>query len=282
VIAVFLSLLMSAFLAESIGIHAFFGSFLSGILVPKKGRFVHELAPKVQLLCVDFFLPLYFTNSGLSTYIPGINSSFYGGVTVFLVVLASVAKFTPSFLMTRLVARREWSYCAVVGVLMNTRGLVELIVLNIGLDLNILSTRLFTMLVIMAITTTCMTPPLLHLLYMRFQTAESLDKERKEFRMQAYGQSNTEATSSDPQTEHPGDATIAVLATTHPADGTVDLDEDEKYDGVASIMQGEGNYGALPAARRASDASSTEHSQDRRDSVHEEAEHEVPRAGNAV
>jgi Kef-type K+ transport system membrane component KefB len=165
---IFLVLVLSAYITESIGIHAFFGAFLAGIIVPKDtSTFAHQLAPRIEVVVLDFLLPLYFANAGLRMDIQSLRTSKDGGVLVFVIVLACAAKFVPTTLMSRLLTGKSWRFCVSLGVLMNTRGLVELIVLNIGLDSGILSIRLYTMMVIMAVLTTALTPPLLHVLYVR-------------------------------------------------------------------------------------------------------------------
>lgn len=166
VLVVFLVLLASSFYTESIGIHAFFGAFLAGIVVPKQGDVAHLLAPKIELVVVDFLLPLYFANSGLRLNLSSIRSHSFG-VLFAILGLATLGKFLPTFIVSKLLTRQSWRFCASLGILMNTRGLVELIVLNIGLDLHILSTELFTMMVVMAVVTTVITPPLFFLVYTR-------------------------------------------------------------------------------------------------------------------
>jgi Kef-type K+ transport system membrane component KefB len=108
------------------------------------------------------------------TSLGSLNDKFYGGITVLIVVVATFAKFLPALFMTKIVTRESWKFSTAVGILMNTRGLVELIALNIGLQLNILSPRLFTMFIIMALVTTFMTCPLLWLVYLRKYKPEPL------------------------------------------------------------------------------------------------------------
>jgi len=110
----------------------------------------------------------------MRTSLGSLNDKFYGGITVLIFVIATLAKFLPACFVTKIVTRRPWRFSVGVGILMNTRGLVELIALNIGLQLNILSPRLFTMLIIMALVTTFMTCPLLWLFYLRKYKPEEL------------------------------------------------------------------------------------------------------------
>ncbi len=166
-IGIFLLLIASSFFCEILGMHAFFGAFIAGIICPKSGRFNIELFPKLELITVELLLPLFFAASGMKTNLGSLNDKFYGGITVLIFAVAALAKFLPAFFMTKIITRRSWTFSTAVGILMNTRGLVELIALNIGLQLNILSPRLFTMLIIMALVTTFMTCPLLWLVYLR-------------------------------------------------------------------------------------------------------------------
>jgi Kef-type K+ transport system membrane component KefB len=171
-IGIFLLLLASSFFCETLGIHSFFGAFIAGIICPKSGRFNFQLLPKLELVTVELLLPLFFAASGMRTSLGSLNDKFYGGITVLIFAIATLAKFLPGCFVTKIVTRRSWRFSVSVGILMNTRGLVELIALNIGLQLNILSPRLFTMFIIMALVTTFMTCPLLWLVYLRKNKSE--------------------------------------------------------------------------------------------------------------
>ncbi|UJR17848.1 hypothetical protein I4U23_004747 [Adineta vaga] len=166
-VAIFLLLLASAFFCDLLGIHSFFGAFIVGIICPKSGQFKTHLFPKIELVTVELLLPLFFASSGMRTSLGTLNDKFYGGITVLILFVATFAKFLPGCLMTKIITRRPWKFSISVGILMNTRGLVELIALNIGLQLGILSPRLFTMFIIMALVTTFITCPLLWLVYLR-------------------------------------------------------------------------------------------------------------------
>ena len=150
-----------------IGIHAFFGSFVAGVIVPKgnKYKLTESLCPRMELLTKDFLLPLYFASSGIKTNIGSLSSGTDWGYVFAIILIAVAAKFIPGCLVTKLVTGRDWRYCVTFGFLMNTRGLVELIALNVGLQTGVLSVRLFTVLVLMAILTTLMTSPLLWTIY---------------------------------------------------------------------------------------------------------------------
>jgi Kef-type K+ transport system membrane component KefB len=166
-IGIFLVLITSSFFCEVLGIHSFFGAFIAGIVCPKSGKFTAELFPKLKLVTVHLLLPLFFAASGMRTSLGSLNDKFYGGITVLVFAVATLAKFLPALFITKIVTRESWKFSTAVGILMNTRGLVELIALNIGLQLHILSPRLFTMFIIMALVTTFMTCPLLWLVYLR-------------------------------------------------------------------------------------------------------------------
>ena len=161
---IFFLLLASATATELIGIHALFGAFLFGAILPKTGRLAETLADKIEAVAVILLLPLFFAYSGLRTQIGLLSDPLDWWVTGLIIGIASLGKFGGSALAARLTGF-SWREASALGVLMNTRGLMELIVLNIALDLGIISPTLFTMLVIMALVTTFATTPLLQWLY---------------------------------------------------------------------------------------------------------------------
>jgi Kef-type K+ transport system membrane component KefB/nucleotide-binding universal stress UspA family protein len=157
-------LLVSAFVTELIGIHALFGAFLFGAVLPKEGGFATALADKIEDLVVVLLLPLFFAYSGLRTQI-GLLDTQASWLTCGLIILVACAgKFGGSTLAARIMGI-SWRESSAIGVLMNTRGLMELIVLNVGLDLGVISPKLFTMMVLMALVTTFITSPLLERIY---------------------------------------------------------------------------------------------------------------------
>ena len=160
---ILLLLLVSSFATEAIGIHALFGAFLLGVIVPREGDVAATLIAKVEDLVVLLFLPLFFAYSGLRTQLGLISSASTLAVTALVIAVACVAKFGGAYIAARLtgIAPRP---AAAIGVLMNTRGLMELVVVNIGLDLGVISPSLFTILVLMALATTIATTPLLDVL----------------------------------------------------------------------------------------------------------------------
>jgi Kef-type K+ transport system membrane component KefB len=158
-----LVLLVSAFATEWIGIHALFGAFLFGAIVPHDSLAAVQLRNKLQDIVLVLFLPVFFALTGLRTQIGLMHGVEPWVVCAGIIFLASLGKFGGSYLAARFTGLDK-NTAACLGVLMNTRGLMELIVLNLGLDLGILSPPLFAIFVIMAITTTVATSPILHYL----------------------------------------------------------------------------------------------------------------------
>lgn len=165
--ALFAGIILSALITDRIGIHVIFGAFLFGAVMPHRPAFVQELTEKVEDFSVLFLLPIFFAFSGLRTEIGLLGSEpQLWLITLAILAVAIVGKWGGSALAGRMVGL-EWRESSALGVLMNCRGLTELIILNIGLQLGILPPALFAMLVIMAVVTTVMTEPLLSLHYPR-------------------------------------------------------------------------------------------------------------------
>ncbi|OXA87391.1 cation:proton antiporter [Flavobacterium hercynium] len=156
----FLTLLFSAYASELIGIHALFGAFLAGAIMPENNKFRNIFIEKVEDVSIIVLLPLFFVFTGLRTQIGLLNDPYLWKVTGVIIVVAVVGKFFGSALAAKFVGQ-NWKDSLAIGALMNTRGLMELVVLNIGYDLGVLSTEIFTMMVIMALVTTFMTGPAL-------------------------------------------------------------------------------------------------------------------------
>ncbi|MEL1241602.1 cation:proton antiporter [Flavobacterium flavipallidum] len=156
----FLTLLFSAYASELIGIHALFGAFLAGAIMPENNKFRNIFIEKVEDVSIIVLLPLFFVFTGLRTQIGLLNDSYLWKVTGLIIAVAVVGKFFGSALAAKFVGQ-SWKDSLAIGALMNTRGLMELVVLNIGYDLGVLSTEIFTMMVIMALVTTFMTGPAL-------------------------------------------------------------------------------------------------------------------------
>lgn len=156
-------LLVSSLCTELIGIHALFGAFALGAIVPKTHEMHSRLAARLQDLVVVVFLPLFFAFSGVRTQLGLLSTPTAWLVAAILCGIACLGKFGGSAVAARLTGS-SWREATALGVLMNTRGLMELIVLNLGLDLGVLSPTLFTMLVLMALVTTFMTSPIMRVL----------------------------------------------------------------------------------------------------------------------
>jgi Kef-type K+ transport system membrane component KefB len=159
----FFILLMSAYIAELIGIHALFGAFIAGVIMPQNMRFKDLLAGKVEDVSVLLLLPIFFAFTGLRTHVEMLNQGHLWGTCMMVILVAVGGKFGGSALSAKLVGQ-TWKDSLSIGALMNTRGLMELIVLNIGLDLKILSPEIFSIMVLMALATTFMTGPSLSLI----------------------------------------------------------------------------------------------------------------------
>ncbi len=160
---VLVAVLLSALATQQIGIHAIFGAFLLGAVIPHDSRLARELIHRVHDVVTVLFLPAFFAYTGMRTQI-GLVSGWYEWLLCGVIILvATVGKFGGTFAAARFTGL-DWRTSASLGVLMNTRGLMELIVLNVGLDLGVISPTLFAMMVIMALAATLATTPILHVL----------------------------------------------------------------------------------------------------------------------
>jgi Kef-type K+ transport system membrane component KefB len=157
---IFLMLFSSAYLTELMGIHALFGAFMAGVIMPQASTFKQVLTDKIEDLSAVVLLPLFFVFTGLRTQINLLNSWDLWLMSILIIGIASAGKIGGVFIVSRLLGQ-TWKDSLTLGVLMNTRGLMELIVLNIGYDLGILSPEIFSIMVLMALVTTFMTSPLL-------------------------------------------------------------------------------------------------------------------------
>lgn len=161
-----LAMLASALTTEWIGIHALFGAFLLGAVVPHDSRLVRELGQKLQDLVVVLFLPAFFAFTGLRTELNLVRGPEQWAVCVAITLVACLGKFGGTALAAR-ASGFGWRNSVALGALMNTRGLMELIVLNVGLDQGVISPTLFSMMVVMAVVTTLAGGPVLDLLARR-------------------------------------------------------------------------------------------------------------------
>ena len=163
VAAIFGVLLISSFVAEIIGIHALFGAFLAGVIMPPSVNFRKIMIEKTESVSMGLLLPLFFVFTGLRTQISLLNEGHLWQTCLLIISVAVAGKFIGSSFSARFVGQ-SWGDSLAIGALMNTRGLMELVVLNIGYDLGILSPEIFAMMVIMALVTTVMTGPSLDLI----------------------------------------------------------------------------------------------------------------------
>jgi Kef-type K+ transport system membrane component KefB len=175
----FLTLIISSYLTEIIGIHALFGAFMTGVIMPDITKFRTIIIEKIEDVSVILLLPLFFVFTGLRTQIGLINDPYLWKITGLIILVAVVGKFFGSAIAAKYVGQ-SWRDSLVIGALMNTRGLMELVVLNIGLDLKVLTPEVFTMMVIMALVTTFMTGPTLNFINFVFKTSDQTSIEMLE------------------------------------------------------------------------------------------------------
>ena len=177
---ILLILIISSCTTEIIGIHALFGAFMAGAVMPSNLGFRKVMMEKVEDISLVFFLPLFFAFTGLRTQIGLINSPELWGVCALLVTVAIVGKLGGCSIASRLVGE-SWKDSLTIGTLMNTRGLMELVALNIGYEMGVLPPSIFVILVIMALVTTFMTTPLLHLVERYFVHREVKSSSKQKY-----------------------------------------------------------------------------------------------------
>lgn len=158
--------LSSAIATESLGVHALFGAFFAGLMMPRDGRIERLFEDRIEPLTMTLLLPLFFAFTGLRTNVQLIDHAALWRDAAMIFAVAVVGKAGASTIVSRVMGL-SWREAGMLGILLNTRGLVELVVLNIGLDLGILSPAVFSMLVLMALITTFMTSPLVRSLRAR-------------------------------------------------------------------------------------------------------------------
>ncbi|UUC44306.1 cation:proton antiporter domain-containing protein [Flavobacterium cerinum] len=169
----FLTLLISSYATEVIGIHALFGAFMAGAIMPDNMRFRNVFIEKVEDVSQVMLLPLFFVFTGLRTQIGLLDDPYLWKICGLIVLVAVVGKFVGSTITAKFVGQ-NWRDSLMIGALMNTRGLMELVVLNIGYDLGVLKPEIFAMMVIMALATTLMTGPALDLINYIFKTKDEI------------------------------------------------------------------------------------------------------------
>ena len=167
-----LIVLISSLVTEKLGLHLLFGSFLAGVIMPKDPGFVREVLKKFESIAMVLLLPLFFAFTGLRTSIQLIHGVEMWFICLAIIIVAIIGKVSGTMFAAR-AAGINWREAAGIGILMNTRGLMELIILNIGFDIGVISPPVFSMLVLMALVTTFMTVPLLDLIYPKRLLQES-------------------------------------------------------------------------------------------------------------
>ena len=161
---ILLIMLACAWATERLGIHAVFGAFLAGAILPKERGFVEAVSEKLKDLTVVLLLPLFFAFTGLRTSIGLLSGPALWIDCALVIAVATAGKFGGVTLAARLTGS-GWREAAALGILMNTRGLMELVILNVGRDVGVISAPFFAMMVLMALVTTFLTTPLLEWIY---------------------------------------------------------------------------------------------------------------------
>ncbi|KAJ3394912.1 K(+)/H(+) antiporter [Entophlyctis sp. JEL0112] len=175
--AVFVLVLFSGWFTEIIGVQAIFGSFLVGVIMPHEHGFARKLASQIEDLITIVFLPLFFAYSGINTRLDLLNDGKSWGFVLLIIFVACAGKIIGCTFAAKL-SGFNWRESFAVGTLMNTKGLVELIVLNLGLNAGAITAEIFTMFVVMAVITTLMTVPIVSYIYPEtFYVNEVFDKD---------------------------------------------------------------------------------------------------------
>ena len=180
---IFLLLISSAYLTEILGLHALFGSFIAGVVMPSNIKFRKIMTEKVEDVSLALFLPLFFVSTGLRTEIGLLNNPELWWLCLIFIIVAIVGKFGGAFLSARFVGE-SWKDSLYIGALMNTRGLMELVVLTIGYEMGILTPSIFVILVLMTLVTTFMTTPLVSLINFCYQTHDRIVEDRERMKLE--------------------------------------------------------------------------------------------------
>ncbi|MEV7171960.1 cation:proton antiporter [Streptomyces sp. JL4002] len=160
-VALFSGLSLSALVTDLIGVHALFGAFLFGVVTPRTGRRIEVSAARLRAFTVPVLLPLFFVHTGLRTDIGGLTASPELWLWALAILAVAVLGKWGGAAGAARICGRPWREALSIGALMNCRGLTELVVLNVGLELGVIGPQLFTMLVLMALVTTAVTSPAL-------------------------------------------------------------------------------------------------------------------------
>jgi len=164
IVTVFIGLCSSAWVTQVLGLHAFFGGFIFGVCVPKSDKAWNEqLIHQLEVVVVNFFVPIFFCNTGLGTDLTQLQG--VAGPIVLVIVLAASGKMLPPLLLGKVLCRYSWSFSFQLASLMNARGLVELIALTIAKESGAFNMKMYSVFVIMALTTTFMSGPMFYFSY---------------------------------------------------------------------------------------------------------------------
>jgi Kef-type K+ transport system membrane component KefB len=158
--------LVGAFVTDRIGVHAIFGAFMAGVAIPRRPEILERLESRLGTVAESILLPVFFVTVGLATRVDLMDSGYLWGVAALVLLVAVVGKFGGSAVAARVLGE-PWSDAAVIGTLMNTRGLTEIVILTMGLQLGVIGPELFTIMVLMALATTLMAGPLLDVIAAR-------------------------------------------------------------------------------------------------------------------
>lgn len=175
---IFIMLLGSAYVTEILGLHALFGAFMAGLVMPENIKFRKIMSEKVEDVALSLFLPLFFASTGLHTEIGLLNTPELWALCLIFIAVAIAGKFGGATLSARITGE-NWKNSLYIGALMNTRGLMELIILTIGYEMGILSPTIFVMLVIMTLVTTFMTTPLISFIRFCFRTRDKIISQKR-------------------------------------------------------------------------------------------------------
>ena len=174
----FLLLIVSSYFTEILGLHALFGAFIAGVVMPGNIKFRKIMTEKVEDVSLALFLPLFFVSTGLRTEIGLLNKPELWWLCLIFIVVAIAGKFGGAMFSARFVGE-SWKDSLYIGALMNTRGLMELVVLTIGYDMGILTPSVFVILVLMTLVTTFMTTPLVSFIKFCYRTHDKLMEQKE-------------------------------------------------------------------------------------------------------
>lgn len=179
VAVMFFILIASAYVTEILGLHALFGAFVAGIIMPENTKFRKIMSDKVEDVSLALLLPLFFVYTGLRTDVGLISGAEMWLLCGLFILVAIIGKFGSTFVVARFLGE-TWKNSLFMGALMNTRGLMELVVLSIGLEMNILPQPVYVMLVLMTLVTTLLTTPLIAFIRFCFKTSERKKQQRED------------------------------------------------------------------------------------------------------